>query len=151
MFKSIYQVLLYILILTLQNMSGYYGLHFTVGEIRVERVKNLAQKLKSRKRWKQEVAVWPQSLCNLSKLSQPLKGREEAWEPYKGSPPLSEAAKSELLLPLKLETTQLTFRWSAQAQKEAAAALLMPPVPSQTRGTATTWATTLQSTQRLSH
>lgn len=52
-----FTVLLYILILTVQNVSGYYGLHFTAGEIRVERVKNRAQKLKSRKRWKQEVAV----------------------------------------------------------------------------------------------
>lgn len=30
---------------------------------------------------------------------------EEAREPFKGRPPLSEAAKSELLLPLQPETT----------------------------------------------
>lgn len=54
----------------------------------------------------------------------PSEGGRRSRSHKKGRPPLSKAAKLGLLLPFKLVTTQLTFIWLAQAQKEAAADLL---------------------------
>lgn len=90
-----------------------------LGKLGFSRLKYLVQKHKSRKWWKQEAgSLTPKPVQLEQSCLRPSKGGRRRGAHGRAGFPHREAAKSELLLPVKLETTPLTFTWLARFQKK---------------------------------